>query len=122
MTESLGRQLEQLVARLRAQQEELRNLDVSSQESREPVELDQSRVGRLSRMDALQQQAMAQATANRRSIELRKIDAALDRIADGDYGYCLRCGEGIAPERLDLDPATPLCIDCASIRRDDNQH
>ena len=80
------------------------------------VELDQSRVGRLSRMDALQGQAMAQATAERKQIEIRRIEAALKRVDDGDYGYCLACDEPIAEARLMADPSTPLCLDCAAKR------
>jgi DnaK suppressor protein len=81
---------------------------------RAPVELDQQAIGRLSRMDALQVQAMAQETSRRRARELRRIEAALARIDEGDYGYCLECGEEIAVRRLELDPAAPLCVGCAS--------
>jgi DnaK suppressor protein len=77
------------------------------------VELDQSRVGRLSRMDALQGQAMSRETNRRRELELARIEAALKRIEGGEYGYCVRCGEAIAEGRLLFDPSTPLCIDCA---------
>jgi DnaK suppressor protein len=52
-----------------------------------PVELDQTKVGRLLRMDAMQQQAMAQATARRSEQELQRIRTALARMAAGDYGY-----------------------------------
>lgn len=45
--------------------------------------------------------------------EIRQIDAALSRIAAGDYGICARCGTAIAPERLDALPWTPLCRHCA---------
>jgi len=82
-------------------------------EATQPVELDQQRVGRLSRMDALQGQEMARAAERRRDTELRKIEAALARLDSGDYGWCVRCGEEIAAERLRLDPAIPVCIDCA---------
>ena len=82
-------------------------------EAAQPVELDQQRIGRLSRMDALQGQEMARAAERRRGLELRKIDAALARIDAGDYGWCVRCGEEIAAARLRLDPAVPVCIDCA---------
>ncbi len=99
--------------RLVERQGELRAIAESSRESRKPVELDQSSVGRLSRMDALQVQAMALETERRREIELRRIDAALGRIKSGDYGYCLTCGEEIGPKRLEFDAATPVCIDCA---------
>ena len=80
------------------------------------VVLDQSSVGRLSRMDALQGQAMAQASQRRRVDQLRRIAAALARIDSGDYGYCLDCDEEIAPGRLAGDPAVTLCIECAGKR------
>ncbi len=101
-------------ARLIARREELLSVAEASAEARAPVELDQSRVGRLSRMDALQDQAMAIETGRRRDLELRRIDAALARIAEGEYGDCVACGDEIAGKRLDLDPTTPLCIACAS--------
>jgi len=78
-----------------------------------PVELDQTRVGRLSRMDAMQQQAMAQATARRTEAELQRIHIALGRLRTGDYGYCIKCEEEIAEGRLQVDPSTLICIDCA---------
>jgi len=78
------------------------------------VQLDQTKVGRLSRMDALQAQAMAQASGERRAAQLREIDAALRRIEDGSYGECERCEKPINPRRLDADPTARLCIDCAS--------
>lgn len=99
--------------RLLALREEL----CAGQDSRDAwtgtVELDQSRVGRLSRMDALQGQAMARAGNARAALQLRRIDAALQRIDQGDYGDCLECGEPIAEARLRVDPAAPLCIRCA---------
>ena len=99
--------------RLTEKRQEFLAIVESSKDSRKPVELDQSRVGRLSRMDALQDQAMALETERRREIEIRRIDAALARVESGDYGYCLTCGEDIEPKRFELDPATPVCIDCA---------
>lgn len=81
---------------------------------RKPVELDQARVGRLSRMDALQDQAMAQAVDDRRGLQIKRIDAALSRVEAGEYGFCTTCGEDIEPRRLELDPATPQCLKCAS--------
>ena len=77
------------------------------------VELDQTRVGRLSRMDAMQAQAMSVETGRRRRQQIRDIQAALERIDDGDFGDCLECGEGIAPARLTINPGARLCIDCA---------
>lgn len=105
--------LEAVRRRLLARREELQLLSAGTAESRKPVELDQQSVGRLSRMDAMQVQAMAQETERRRAAELQRIEAALKRLDEGDYGYCINCGEPIAPKRLELDPTVPLCIDCA---------
>lgn len=99
---------------LRARKAELEALEAAvGDEPRAAVELDQTRIGRLSRMNALQVQAMSVETERRRKVELHRIEAALARIADGEYGYCLACGAEIVPKRLALDPATPVCIDCA---------
>ncbi len=75
-----------------------------------PVQLDQTQQGRLSRMDAMQQQAMAAETVRRRRRELVLVSAALQRLEAGEYGYCLNCGEPIGEARLALDLATPFCI------------
>jgi len=80
------------------------------------VELDQSRVGRLSRMDAMQAQAMSIETGRRRRQKLLQIEAALKRIEEDDYGYCRECGDAIVPARLEADPTVLLCIDCASAK------
>ena len=76
------------------------------------VELDQQAVGRLSRMDALQNQAMAKAQGARRAGEARRIRAALARIEEGEYGYCTDCGEEIGTDRLTADPTLPRCLSC----------
>ncbi len=78
------------------------------------VELDQQSVGRLSRMDALQNQAMAKAQATRRDLEARRLQGALRRMDEGEFGYCDACGDEIAHKRLELDPAAAKCINCAS--------
>ena len=85
----------------------------SSEQGAATVELDQTRVGRLSRMDALQAQAMSQESLRRRRIELNNITAALARIDSGDYGLCTECGDEIVYGRLEIDPAGPLCVNCA---------
>ena len=81
-----------------------------------PVELDQQSVGRLSRMDAMQGQAMALATRQRQQQRMRQLVAALRRIDEDDYGYCEDCGEPVNPRRLEIDPATLFCLECASAR------
>lgn len=93
---------------------ELLAAEQSTKDSTRPVELDQTSVGRLSRMDAMQVQAMAVAEGTRRKQALRRIDAAFERLESGDYGYCVSCDEPIAEKRLELDPATATCIRCAS--------
>lgn len=108
-------QLEDFRQRLLQRQCALRDLQATGESAAGVVELDQSSVGRLSRMDALQGQAMSQERQRRRQLELQQIGAALQRIAAGDYGYCVSCGESIALPRLEHDPAVPLCIDCASM-------
>ena len=87
--------------------------DATAAGARDTVTLDQQSVGRLSRMDALQQQAMARATHARRARERRALDAALARLDAGEFGYCDECGEQIPPRRLEHNPAITLCIDCA---------
>ncbi len=93
---------------------EIESIAASNAESSAVVELDQSKVGRLSRMDAMQAQSMAQAAGHRRQATLRRISAALKRIDDGDYGRCGECDEDIDPNRLEFDPTVTLCIDCAN--------
>ncbi len=102
--------------RLLALQTELMALKAIGEEAASVVMLDQSSVGRLSRMDALQGQAMAQERVRRRELELKKIAAALQRIEKGDYGLCLECDEPIAQRRLEFDPAVGYCIACAGKR------
>lgn len=84
-----------------------------ARDDRAPVELDQQSVGRLSRQDSLQVQAMAKAAEARRAQEIRRIDAALRRVEEGEYGWCVECGEVIDARRLEIDPATPRCSACA---------
>lgn len=105
--------LEESRNRLLQLRAELQSVAVTGNQSSEVVELDQSRVGRLSRMDALQAQAMSQASGRRRQLMLRKITAALLRLDNGDYGYCLSCEEAIVPKRLAIDPTATLCVACA---------
>lgn len=101
--------------RLNEMREEVEELSEVTEEARQPVELDQTMVGRLSRMDALQTQAMQLETERRRTVEIQRIDAALKRIDEGEFGYCVSCGIGIETKRLENDPTTPTCFDCAEL-------
>jgi len=98
--------------KLVAQRDALRASLSGNSEASAPVELDQTRQGRLSRMDAMQQQAMAQAGKANAQARLAAIEAALRRIDDGSYGECRECGEAIASARLFARPEARLCIDC----------
>jgi len=113
MTKRKRLDLDAMKARLELERASLLEVSDSAAEERRPVELDQQSVGRLSRMDALQVQAMAQAVEARRRARLQRIDAALKRLESGDYGYCLSCDEDIPVKRLEVDPATDRCIDCS---------
>lgn len=100
--------------KLLALKQELEDLNSNAAESRGAVELDQSRVGRLSRMDALQGQAMNNAIAGRRKQKIQAINAALSRLIEGEFGYCIRCGDEIAKKRLELDPTATVCLGCSA--------
>lgn len=102
--------------RIREKLAALESLDDTARESTATVELDQTRQGRLSRMDALQGQAMARAGDARRKAEIQRLKAALARLEQGAYGECLECGEPIPAARLEADPAASLCLECAEAR------
>ncbi|TDQ63669.1 TraR/DksA family transcriptional regulator [Maritalea mobilis] len=113
MDELTEQEVDGFKAVLLAKQQELQAIDALGEEARKAVELDQQSVGRLSRMDALQGQAMAQAQKRQRQRELTRIEMALTRLQNGDYGYCDSCGDPIAKRRLEVDPAAGFCIRCA---------
>ena len=98
---------------LKARRADIEAASAEQQDERKPVELDQQSVGRLSRMDAMQVQAMAKEAERRRLAEIQRIEAALVRLDQGEYGYCVTCGDDIDPKRLAFDPAIPTCIACA---------
>lgn len=103
-----------LRALLEAEHRQLSDFSAATKADRAPVELDQQSVGRLSRMDAIQQQSMDIAREQRRQQRRRIVDAALQRLdSDDDYGYCLVCGDDIPYKRLQADPAMTRCIDCS---------
>ena len=100
--------------RLRGRRAEIVALEATAEALHTSVELDQTRIGRLSRMDAIQAHEMEEETERRRDAEIKRIDAALQRVADGEFGYCVACGQRIAAKRLDVEPSVPTCIDCAN--------
>ena len=56
------------------------------------------------------------ALGNEARVELNKINLALDRMNNDEYGICVGCGENIAPARLEAMPYADLCIKCAEAR------
>ena len=99
---------QRLVSLLEQLEKDLTQTDASA----ETVVLDQSSVGRLSRMDAMQQQAMAQGLRARLETRKRQVLAALARIEDGRFGYCCQCDVELDERRLQHDPAVVFCADC----------
>ncbi len=99
--------------------QELEALSAANEEAESatrPVELDKQSVGRLSRMDAMQGQAMALATKERKQKRLIQLKAALMRIDEDNFGYCQGCDEPINLRRLAIEPTTLFCLECASKR------
>ena len=94
---------------------EISDLSDMSKDARAVVSLDQQSVGRLSRMDAMQGQAMAQEAERRRTLELHRIEQAVKRLEEGDFGYCIECDAEIPLERLEIDPAATHCVKCAEL-------
>jgi DnaK suppressor protein len=106
-------QAEHFRSLLLALQDSLAETVQAAEKAGETVELDQARVGRLSRMDALQAQQMARETERRNRARMMLVQRALERIEQGEYGDCLGCGEPIDPRRLEADPTATRCIGCA---------
>ena len=105
--------IEALKKQLFERRNELERLILAHRVDTKPVVLDQTTVGRLSRMDELQRQAMSMETERRRKDEVCRIDASIVRVEQGEYGYCVTCGEKIEKKRIELDPAIPTCVRCA---------
>ena len=84
-----------------------------TEESPGVVELDQSRMGRLSRMDALQDKQIAIEVQHRLKRKLQAIEGALNRINNDDFGFCYLCDEAITEARLTFDPTVTWCLQCA---------
>jgi DnaK suppressor protein len=104
---------------LQTQQRELLQLLENDTGTTKPVTLDQQSVGRVSRIDAIQQQQMALANRQQARELLKNVGLALRRIDAGEFGDCLECGEAIADARLQVQPWASLCISCQSAAEDD---
>ena len=113
MSQDLRDRIGEFKQQLQTRLAELKELDTMSKGSRATVKLDQTAVGRLSRMDAMQNQQIAAEMGRQRRLEIQRIQTALKRISNEEFGECLRCGEDIDVRRLEIDPATTLCIHCS---------
>jgi len=105
----------ELHQRLRDLGREIEDALSASAGSERPVDLEEP-IGRISRIDAIQQQKMARASRDRLQARLRAVQAALGRIAEDTYGDCALCDDPIGYGRLAARPETPLCMPCQSER------
>lgn len=110
-----AKQLEQLRSLLIEKQQQLGTQLSNPDSSTKPVTLDQQSVGRVSRIDAIQQQQMAIANQQQARQLLKRIELAIQRIEAGEYGACTHCGEPIAFARMQAQPFASLCIGCQSV-------
>ncbi len=111
MDELTAGQEQKLQKDLQTLRSELAQLLDDSRDSSKAVALDQP-IGRLSRMDALQHQAMAKANRAGTQRRLKLIESALLAIKQQRYGECRRCEEPIGYPRLKARPETPFCLEC----------
>lgn len=112
--ELTAKQIKDLKKQLKLKAAELDSQLDESRQNAEPVTLDQQSVGRVSRIDAIQQQQMAVANREQSILLLNQVSAALRRTVSDEYGFCLQCGEPIGFPRLEAQPFTPLCLECQS--------
>lgn len=110
--ELVEEQIEELEQDLRSLKEELLELLEQTRDGVKPVELDQEAVGRVSRIDAIQQQKMLEAQRSRHKVRLKQVEAALRRVREDEYGVCLRCEEPIGFRRLKVMPESAMCMAC----------
>ncbi len=113
-THLTAEQLETLEREIVEEAERLVSRMEASSDSVRPVEVDPSTVGRLSRMDELQNQAMAKNLRDREHRRLEDLQRALERIQAGTYGICRSCGGEIPYPRLEAFPEATTCVHCSS--------
>lgn len=71
-----------------------------------------SAVGRLTYIDAYQQEQVSLHARRKLQARLGDIRDALQRLKEGTYGTCVKCGTAILPERMEYMPETPFCTKC----------
>jgi len=107
--DTLRRALESLI-------EELQEALAGTAEAARPVELDQPAIGRVSRIDAIQQQKMTEANRQAQQSRLQLARSALRRFEEDEYGDCQACGDEIGDARLTARPESLFCIGCQQAR------
>jgi DnaK suppressor protein len=111
MKELTAVEREELRQDLLALEEALKGSITAARPGARPVDLDLP-IGRISRIDAIQQQQMAQASLTALELRSRQVGSALSAFASDEYGYCRKCGEPIGFKRLKARPETPFCLAC----------
>ena len=111
MDELTPAQIEALKAALEGLRDELEGLLAGTREAVRPVSLDEP-IGRLTRMDAMQQQSMTAANRTAYDIRLQQVVQALTAMEQGRYGLCRRCEDPISVRRLEARPESPYCLGC----------
>ncbi|MEQ9363673.1 MAG: TraR/DksA C4-type zinc finger protein [Leptospirales bacterium] len=102
----------QLKAKIEADLEALRADIVGLEEATQPIAPDVS-LGRLTRMDAIQNKSVSEAALSESLVKLEKLKAALKNLDAPNFGLCEACGRTIAPARIEYMPETTTCVDCA---------
>ena len=115
-TQLVDAEREELRRDLEVLADELHAMLAGSTEAARPVELDQPAIGRVSRVDAIQQQKMLQANRSALSARAQRVQSALARLADDEYGECVGCGQEIGYKRLKARPESLYCIGCQTAR------
>jgi DnaK suppressor protein len=108
-------QIEELAAELHRALDKLERSMRTTEEALRPVKLDQTAVGRLSRIDSLQNQGLTRNLKEREEAKLGQVVSALRRMEEGTYGLCIQCSAEIPFERLLVFPETPICTRCGPV-------
>lgn len=111
MDELTPEQIVELTDTLNGLRAKLEQLMIQTREGIRPVDLDQP-IGRLTRMDAIQQQSMTAANRRSHDVRLRQVSQALAALDRDEYGYCRKCEDPIGYPRLSARPESPYCLQC----------
>lgn len=114
-TGAMAKKANRYETELRALAEELEALIALADPTKDSITPDKA-IGRLTRMEAMQAQQMSQEGRRRQEKRLAAVRRALERIEEGTYGRCIRCGAEIAEGRLEFMPESALCVKCAARR------